>query len=811
MPDSPLSSAIAIARVSSRAVVFAATLMFGSAFAQEEPPGEQKSLATLPEGAVARLSVSRGVHSDSVGMVAFSPDGKLVASVSADGRFYIWKWPSLEPVVEYQTRWGGVRRPAFASDSRRLVALSGFEPSKLEVANLPFSGFGAWEAQRGQNRRVSGFAGKSLRSLVRDAEGFRVIDEDKRAVVCPVEYPADALQSAKWCCATDDFRHVAIADGEGRVRVFDAESGKASGTIDTEGGNSRSMMLSPDAKRLSTRAASGVIQVWDVSTGDRVTDIRTDIRGGLTTAWSADGRLVATARSGGGVILWDAGTGLQTADFPTATRTTVGTIAFAPDSSVVLAGTIEGTLVAWDLATGKCRLPAPSDHPDSIRGASFSPDGVLLATCGQDGSVNIRDTSSGRIRETMSPGSEALVAIAWPPGSGAPVVISDENHIFRRTASGWTRTDLAGGPGNWASKIDFSAEGSLIAVSWDRGDLEVLRASSGESLASRAGTGSDDCNVALCSRWNLVAARRDDGSLDVCSGIRPQIRIPWRGQRFGPDALAFSPDGSELAVLATWSESSRVWVLDLASGRERCTVNLDASCGSLVWCDGGRAFAILAEEGEIVFCDASSGRETHRYAGETGQEVALIASPDGRLLATVARTGTGTIWRVPEDASLKADLEFTPGSLWKTLTTGSPEDAAMVTSRAQLSDAVVEFLRDRLQERPKPPDGLADLVSRLDDPDAGARDAAAQALREAGEIAEPFLRDALKESPSAEVAGRLREILTSFESLPVRSPAMLPRLRAIRMLQRAATPAARDVLARIAADSPYAVERIAAR
>src|SRR5207244_1900686 len=115
----------------------------------------------------------------------------------------------------------------------------------------------------------------------------------------------------------------------------------------------------------------------------------------------------------------------------------------------------------------------------------------------------------------------------------------------------------------------------------------------------------------------------------------------------------------------------------------------------------------------------------------------------------------------------------------------------------------VPFLRERLQAKTDSDLKLADhLIADLDSGEFTVRETAAKKLAEMGEPAEPALRQALAGRPSAEVRRRAEAMLTSPRPIP--SGSFLREFRAVWILERIGTPAAREVLEKLGGGFPDA-------
>jgi hypothetical protein len=112
--------------------------------------------------------------------------------------------------------------------------------------------------------------------------------------------------------------------------------------------------------------------------------------------------------------------------------------------------------------------------------------------------------------------------------------------------------------------------------------------------------------------------------------------------------------------------------------------------------------------------------------------------------------------------------------------------------------AAVALLTARFRPVPVPADpAIAALVQDLDSDTFATREEAARQLRDHGLKAEPALRRALAGAPSLEMRRRIEGLLDALRPPLLRLPApdeTLRGIRAIEVLERARTPAARQLL-----------------
>ena len=451
-------------------ILVAIVALAGSAQGQG-PPKLDNYGDPLPAGALVRLGTVRLRQGQSVEGVAFSWDGKLLASCGWDDRIRLWDVATGRPIRALRSKENdGSFGVAFSPDGKMLAAVS----AEGYVRR--------WDVESGQ-----------LLSSVKEHSGRTY----------GVAFSPDGLVFA-------------TAGSDAPVRLWDTASGKKvlelTPSESRRQGDSRSVTFSPDGNRLASATGDGVIYIWNLTAGSPpVTIVGAHPREISSLVFTADGKQlitsgVQTQRTRPGpsgavseIKVWNAADGSSETGFVAKEAQLSESVVATAADGAILASAHHGKIILWDVATktALCTIDNPGQFDMRTHALAMSRDGSLLAAASTDfgNKIDFWNVKTGeRVLPQTDMHTQGVLGVSVSP-DGMHVATASADKTVRLwdavTGRHVRKIDLGSG---WARYVEFFPDGQRLAVGGEtrvqgaspsyQGAVKIFRTTDGELLQS---------------------------------------------------------------------------------------------------------------------------------------------------------------------------------------------------------------------------------------------------------------------------------------------------------------------------------------
>jgi WD40 repeat protein len=625
-------------------------------------------------------------HSGWITSIAFSPDGKVLATGSAGYR-------GNQPPPAGSTPPGEVKLwdvatckelPPLAGDTSQTMAMAFSPDGKTLLTGAVHETATLWDFADRKPRRIQRIEGSSVNAVAfaRDGKTF-------------------------W-----------TGDNHGQISAWDTESGDLRGHLESHTSNISTMALSADGKILASAGLDRGIRLWDTATGKLQGILKGMKKAVHSLGFSPDGALIAAAGwQESTVRVWDvkSNTLRWTLPMPAApdrVGDTFERVAFSPDGKQLFT-TAYRAILTWDAPpAGRQFMPYQpprsqalarlGEHADAVRILRFAPDGRTLISWADDQVVKLWDVAQRHERATIGGGSDRMYSVdVSPDGTTLATGSSPSKTADVRLwdlATGQARGPSAKLP-PWTADLQYLPDGKTLVACDGDGGVHFLDAKSLETASTSATPTIMGRALKIASDGKCLAVISADGKAELWDPDKRTIRAavafsdqPLYMVRF---TATFSPDGKTFASGAmkyTGSDRGRMIsagilkLFDPSDGREvAMLLGQGGAIRALAFSPDGKTLASGTDTGSLLLWDLTTRTQKFPLTGHNGSVNRIAFSPDGKTLASGGQDGLLRLWDPSSGRPLTTlsghedsieSLVFSPDGAF--IATGSGDNSVML-------------------------------------------------------------------------------------------------------------------------------------
>ena len=640
--------------------------------------------------------------------VTYSPNGKLVASVSGDGLLQVWKPDAPEPqqklVLGSSAHQLGAYQVVFSPDMRSIYTCGADKSARqhggTDVEGQSVSGTGVRQKNfdisvGGHNEPVTALAlspdGKTLVTGSRDRT-IRVWDLNTAKVVRTLQGHTDEVTSLAFSkdgnqlassskdqgiriwnlSSTDEHRNFAGHDGYVWSAVFSTD-----GKLFASAGADKSIVIrnsltgeivrkipahtlavtavafNQDGSQLASSGGDQLVKLWDVKTGTLVKEFKGHTSAVMALAFGSDGKQLISGGADKIGRIWDIAKGETVKTLPNS-KSPVSSVALSKDGKQAIVGGADGLVHVFDIAAAPRETALIPAHLSGVGALVYSPDGSTFATCGGDKLVKLWKVESPAptLIKEFKGHSNPVSSVAF--SNDGRLLASGGGDLIVKVWDVQNGTELRSlrGHGDWVSTVAFSNDPRFILSGSVDKTVKIWELSN-EETAPPLGHTKRLNTLAISANGKLLASGSDDRTIKIWNMETGQELYTLAEHSDNVKALAFDPSGERL-VSGGDDRKLRLW--DLTTRKVLQTIDCDGTVAVIVFNAKGDKFLVwyyrpgaANENASTVQVYDRDGKPLYALTEREKQIICLSFTGDGEWVAMGAKDGVVRIWDIAKN------------------------------------------------------------------------------------------------------------------------------------------------------------------
>lgn len=626
------------------------------------------------------LVVLKG-HTETIYSVAFSPDGKYVATGSFDKLAKLWEAATGKDLRTFGGTQGHqnlVLSVAFSPDGKAIA--TGSQDNNAKVWDVPTGGhllaFTHADSVNGvslspDGKVIAGAGKDGTVKLWNPADGKMIINiAGHVGPVNAVAFSADGKTIAS-SGADKTVRFWNVADGKAIASVQGASpvtntallanntAAYSSGMdgsvtfwkmpvtptrpVPDHGDAVTAVALSADGNQIYSASADKTVRISTFANGALVKALAGATAPVISVSPAPNNLLIAGGTADNRLMIWNAADAAVLGQ-SIAHNGPVNGVAFHPQSTQLLSAGGDGLIKLWAIPpiAGKT-VP----HPDAVTSAQVSADGKRLITGSADKNLRTWSLANFQLERQYAGHTSPVTAVALS-ANGATLASggADETIRFWNQTNG-QQADIIGGHAATVTSLSFNPAGTQLLSSSEDGTIKLWAL---PRVAPKAMVHPDQVtSAALSPDGGKLLTGCTDKQARLWNVATGALERPFPGNTLAVISVAFSANGAQVAA---GGADKSLTIYTAADAKEvKKLANLPAAVQSIAFRPDGAVVAAGLADNSIRLFDIAQGKEVKAITGHAGPVNALAFTPNGALIVSGSADKTVQLWNAADGAA----------------------------------------------------------------------------------------------------------------------------------------------------------------